>query len=141
MSDLFLGIIAAAVLVMAIIQVAAIVFALRAARRAGEAVSRLEQDVRPIVTSLQTISADAARASSVAAAQVQRAEQVIADLGKRVDETAAAVQSSIVGPAREGMALLKGLLAALAVFRPGAAGAPPRKRPAASEEEDPLFIG
>ena len=50
----FLGIIAVAVLVMAIIQVAAIVFAARAARSVGEAVSRFEQDVRPIVANLQT---------------------------------------------------------------------------------------
>ena len=67
MNDLFLGVIAAAVLVMAIIQVAAIVYAARAARRLGEAFARLEQDVRPILASLQALSADAARATRVAA--------------------------------------------------------------------------
>jgi len=55
-TDLFLGIIAAAVLVMAVIQVAALVLAARAARRVGEAMARLEEDVRPIVANLTTVS-------------------------------------------------------------------------------------
>ena len=42
MTDVFLGLIALAVIVMAAIQVAAIVFAARAARQVGDAVSRLE---------------------------------------------------------------------------------------------------
>jgi hypothetical protein len=139
-SDLFLGVIAAAVLTMAIIQVAAIVLAARAARRVGQAAERLELDVKPIVASLQAMSAEAARAASLAAAQVQRAEQAIDDLSRRVDETSAAVQSSLITPAREAFAIVQGIIAALATFRPGGANAP-RTRPAAAEEEDPLFIG
>ena len=138
MSDLFLGIIAASVLIMATLQVAAIVFALRAARHVGATVNRLEQDMKPIVANLQTMSADAARAASTAAAQVQRAEQMMADLSRRVDDTAAVVQSSIIGPAREGMAVIHGLLAAFGAFRQKPQ---PRRRPAPAEEEDPLFIG
>ena len=45
MTEVFLGIIAVAVLVMAIIQVAAIVFAARAARRMGEAMARLDEQL------------------------------------------------------------------------------------------------
>lgn len=137
MSDLFLGLIALAVLVMATIQVAAVVFAVRAARRVGDAVSRLEQDVRPIVANLHTMSADAARATSVAAAQVERVEKLVGEVSRRVDETAAAVQSSIVGPAREGYAMIQAVMAALGALRQSGTA---RKRPAA-EEEDPLFIG
>ena len=111
MTDLFLGIIAAAVLVMAIIQVAAIVLAARATKRVGDAVTRLEQDVKPIVTNLQTISAEAARVTSAAAAQVQRAEQMV-----------------------------QGIVAALAAFR-SAGSETAGKRPAAADEDDALFIG
>ena len=139
MSDLFLGAIALGVLVMAAIQVAAIVFALRAARRVGDAVSRFESNVQPIVAQLQTIAADAARATSAASAQVERASQMMSDLSRRVDETAAAVQSSIVRPAREGYAIFQGILAAVSALR-----TPPRprtKRPATADEEDALFIG
>jgi hypothetical protein len=139
-SDLFLGVIAVAVLIMATIQVAAIVFAIRAARRVGEAVSRLEQNVQPIVANLQTLSADAVRATSVAATQVERAQQLITDLTRRVEDIAQAVESGIVKPAREGLAVIQGILAAFAAFRPD--GTPSaRKRPVAAEEEDPLFIG
>lgn len=140
MSDVFLGVIAAAVLVMAIIQVTAIVFAIRAARRVGDAVGRLEQEVKPIMANVQAVSSEAARAAGVAAAQVDRLEGVVGEISKRVDETAAAVQSTIVGPAREGYALFQGLLAALAAVR-RQGGGPSRRRPAAAEEEDPLFIG
>ena len=141
MTDLFLGIIAAAVVVMAAIQVAAIVFATRAARHVGDAVNRFERDVKPIVADLKVVSSEAARATTSAAAQVQRAEQVLADLVRRVDDTAAVVQSTIVGPAREGYAVLQGIIAALGALRgPGGRGAS-RKRPATAEEEDALFIG
>jgi hypothetical protein len=138
-TDLLLGVIAAGVVAMAVIQIVAIRFALRAARRVGDAVSRFEQDVQPIVANLQSLTTEAVRATSVAAAQVERASQMMGDLARRVDETAAAVQSSIVRPAREGYAIFQGILAALAALR---ATPPPRsKRPAAADEEDALFIG
>ena len=140
MNDLFLGLIAAAVMIMAAIQVAAVVFAMRAAARVGEAVSRFEQQVKPIVANLHAVSSQAARAASVAAAQVERAEQLIGDLTARVDETAAALQSSIIKPAREGFAVVQGIIAALSAFRTP----PPRPRPRPApmvDEEDPLFIG
>ena len=95
MTDLFLGIIAVAVLVMAIIQVAAIVFAARAARRVGEAMARLEEDMRPIVANLKTVSADAARISSMAAAQAEQAEQVLTRLRDRLEALMQAVQDAI----------------------------------------------
>lgn len=65
MSDFLLGVIALAVLVMAAIQVAAIVIAARLARRMDRFAGRLEADLRPIVASLQALTEDAARATSV----------------------------------------------------------------------------
>jgi hypothetical protein len=145
-SDLFLGIIAAAVSLMAIIQVAAIVFAARAARSVGEAVSRLERDVRPIVASLQTMSADAARATTAATAQVERLQQtldVVLDgvdrASVRVEETLQTIQEGILAPAREGLGILQVIKSLFAQGRPSRSG--PRYRPAAAEDEDALFIG
>jgi hypothetical protein len=137
-TDVFLGVIALAVLVMAIIQVAAIVFAARAARRVGDAVSRLEDDVRPIVANLKAMSADAARATSSAATQVQKAEQMLGDLSRRVDDTVATLQHTILAPARDGLAVLHGIKAALAAFRSSETGGTRAPHP---EEEDALFIG
>jgi len=64
-SEVFLGLIAAAVLVMAAIQVAAVVIAARLARRLDRFADRLEEDIRPVVASLQALTADAARATAV----------------------------------------------------------------------------
>lgn len=139
MSDLFLGVIAVAVALMTAIQLAAIVFAIRAARRVGDAVTRLEQDMKPIVANLQAISSDAARATTAAAVQVERAGELIVKLTRRVDEAAATLQATIVTPAREIIAVVRGIIAALAVFRPAASA--PSARPATSDEEDSLFIG
>ena len=140
MSDVFLGVIAVSVFTMAAIQVGAIVFALRTARRVGDAVSRFEDDVRPIVANLKSMSADAARTASVASAQVQRAEQLLQDLTDRLNVTVAAVEANVVRPAREAYAVIQGLMAAFGAFRQGSP-APPPGRSAHAEEEDPLFIG
>jgi hypothetical protein len=72
-SDVFLGVIAAAVVVMAAVQVAAVVFAARVARRLDRIVDRLEHEIQPVLLSLQSAAADAARATAAAAAQIDRA--------------------------------------------------------------------
>jgi hypothetical protein len=138
-NDVYLAVIAVAVAVMAVIQVAAIVAAMRTARRVGDAVSRLEGDLRPIVANLKSMSADAARTASIASAQAQRAEQLIGDLTARVNSTVAVVEESVIGPARQAYAVVQGLLAALGTFRQAAPSA--GRRPASTEEEDSLFIG
>jgi hypothetical protein len=145
-NDLFLGLIAVAVLVMAIVQVAAIVFAARTARSVGEAVSRLEQDVRPIVTNLQTMSADAARATASVSAQVERMQQTLEAVLDRVDtasvrveQTLQTIQEGIMVPAREGFGLVQMLRALFSSAR-GSRTAP-RPRPTPADDEDALFIG
>lgn len=140
MTEVFLGIIAAAVLTMAIIQVAIIVWAARAARRVEGVVSRLEDEVRPIVANLQALTADAARATALAAAQVDRADEVLNGLRERIDETVHALQASLLRPARDMMAMVQALRD---VFFGGAGrppGGDPRRRTPA-EDEDALFIG
>ena len=139
MTDVYLAVIAVGVAAMAVIQIAAIVVAMRTARRVGDAMNRFESDVRPIVTHLKAMSADAARTASIASAQAQRAEQLIGDLTSRVNSTVAAVEASVVTPAREAYAMVQGLMGALAAFRQGPSA--PSRRPAAAEEEDALFIG
>lgn len=140
MNDVFLGVIAVAVAVMALIQVAVVVVAMRTSRRVADALARVEADVKPIVANLKSMSADAARTASIASAQAQKAEQVIGDLTSRVNHTVAVVEETVVAPAREAYAMVQGLLAALSAFR---SGTPPTaaRRPSTSEEEDSLFIG
>ena len=139
MTELFLGIIAVAVLVMAAIQVAAVVLAARTARRVDRLADRLEQDLRPIVTNLQTMTSEAARASALAVAQLERADRLFSDLGTRVEQILVAVQDTLIAPAREGFAWLAGLKAALSAFRELQKSAP-ASAPVV-DEDDALFIG
>jgi len=146
MTDVYLGLIALGVLVMATLQVVAMVAALRAARRLGEMAGRFERDVRPILANLQKVSEEAARASAQAAAQIDRLDALVAGVARRVEETAAAVQQTILQPARDGLALLSGLKSIIASFREPRQAREPRdgreggdKTPAAPDDE--LFIG
>jgi hypothetical protein len=139
MTELFLGIIAAAVLVMAVIQVAAVVLAARTAKRVDRLADRLEHDLAPIVTNLQLATSEAARVSSLAAAQLERADRLFSELGARAEHILVAVQETLVAPAREGFAWLTGLKAALAAFRDLRESAQPAAP--AVDEDDALFIG
>ena len=139
MTEFFLGIIAVAVLVMAVIQVAAVVLAARTARRVDRLADRLEQDLRPIVTNLQTMTSEAARASALAVAQLERADRLFTDLGNRAEQILVSVQDTLIAPAREGFAWLTGLKAALSAFRELRESAPPSAP--SVDEDDALFIG
>ena len=138
MTDVFLGIIAVAVAIMAIIQVAAIFFAMSAARRIGQVADRLEQDLRPVVSNLQAITAEAARATTLAAAQIERADRMFADLARRAEQVMSAVPS-LLGPAGKGFAFLNGIKAALAAIQELRRSS--RRGAAHPEDEDALFIG
>jgi hypothetical protein len=138
-NDVFLGIIAVAVALMATIQVGAIIVAARLAKRVDRLADRIEQDIRPVFHNLNVMSAEAARAASLAAIQVERADRLFVDFAQRVDRTLDTLQSRVLGPAREGAALLAGLRAALGVFRDRREMG--RRRSSAVEEEDALFIG
>ena len=139
MNDVFLGVIAIAVSVIAIVQVATLVFATRAARRVGDAVGRVEQDVRPIIANLQSMSADAARVTATAAAGVERADRAVADFFARMNDVVAAVREAVVRPARDGMAWLQLFKSAMDGFRTGSSGGR-RARPHTDDDEG-MFIG
>jgi hypothetical protein len=144
MTDFYLGLIALGVLVMAAIQVAAIVAALRTARKVGELANRFEQDVRPIIVNLQKVSEEAARASAQAAAQVDRLDALVGAVARRVEETASTVQQTILQPARDGLALLSTIKNLVASFREPRDSEESRAEPSrrqAQQPPDDLFIG
>jgi hypothetical protein len=142
--EVFLGVIAVSTLATAIVQVGIVIYAARAARRVGERLGHLEESIRPIVANIQQISEDAARATASASAQVERAERLLDDVSRRVDETMTELQNTILGPARSGWAIVQGLRDVLGAFfargphrsRPRSAGPSP-----AAAEDDASFIG
>ncbi len=133
-----LAVIAGATLIMALIQLAVVVFAARLARRVEAAVSRLEQDVRPVIASATAAAGHASRAAALAAAQAERADRVLGDLASRIDDTAATLQRGLLAPAREGRAVLAGVQAAAAALF-SRRGLPASRR--GGHDDDPLFIG
>ena len=133
----FLGVIAVATFVMACIQVGIIVFALRLAKRVDAMANTVEREIKPLLASVNDVSQNAARVSSLAAAQMERADQLFATVTRRVDETFTLLQTAIIEPAREGRAIATGIRAAVAAFRQLRA-ARARTR---IDDEDALFIG
>jgi len=64
--ELFLGIIALAVFVMAGIQVYAIFAGIRLAKRVDQLATQLDQEIKPLMANLTTLSSEAARAAVLA---------------------------------------------------------------------------
>lgn len=140
--ELFLGIIAAAVMIMALIQVGAIFAGIRLARRVDRLAVQLDQEVKPLIANLTALSSEAARAASIAARQAERLDRVFGEMVERVDETLAAAQQFVTGPARQGMAMMAGVKAVIDTFRSLRETSRRRAAPRpAVEEEESLFIG
>lgn len=146
LSGVFLAIIAVSTLVMALIQVGAAIAALRVARQAQQVIGTVQRDIQPLLADVKPLLAranaiadEASRTASIATAQAQKIDRLVTDLAKRTDETSLLVQQAIVTPAREGIAVVAAIKAALGVFRGfgdfrGRAGRP-------GDEDDALFIG
>jgi hypothetical protein len=133
-SEIFLGVIAAATLMVAVVLVGVLVAAGRLARRIGRLLDRLEPELTPLMGHLNAIGRDASRAAALAAGQVERVDRLFGDLAQRLDQVLRAFQDTFVTPAREGRAILAALFAIFQTVR----GA--RTRRSRAEDEDALFI-
>ncbi len=115
----FLGVIALATLVMALIQVAVFVVTARLAKQAQQAVSKAQEtlttaqqtmtsvreEIRPLIASANGIAEEASRAATLATAQVHKVDRLVSDLTARVDETSALVQQAIITPVNSATAV------------------------------------
>jgi len=137
-SEIFLGIIAVATLATAVVQIAVLVAAGMLTRRLGRLADQVERELSPLLASVNAIGKDAARAATLATAQVERVDQLFGDVAQRLDTTLGIIQNAIAAPAREGAALMVGLRAAVDALRRSIANRPSRTR--TSEDEDALFI-
>jgi hypothetical protein len=136
--QVFLGIIAVATAVMALVQLGAIIMLSRLAAQVRDVSTTLQRDVRPLLARATAIADEAQKTASLATAQAQKIDRLVTDLTLRVDETSLIIQQAIITPAREGLALFAALKAGLAALR-GLRDL--RGRPGAVDEEDALFIG
>lgn len=137
-NEVFLGVIALATLVMALIQVGAVLFAARLGRQMQQLVATVQQDIRPLIARANAVAEEASKTASIATAQAQKIDRLVTDLTRRVDETTVIVQQAIIAPAREGLALFAAIRAGLGALR---SMRDARARSAGVEDEDALFIG
>jgi uncharacterized protein with PIN domain len=139
LSDVFLGIVALATLVMACIQVGAIVAVGRLARDAQKTLASLQQDVKPLMAKVSTLADEASKTATIATAQAEKIDRLVTDLTRRIDETSVVVQQAVITPAREALAIVAAIKAGFGALRGFRDMRPGQGRHA--EEEDPLFIG
>lgn len=136
MSEVWLGVIAISVLLMAIMQV---VVALQLARTAKDAAAMMQEfrtELRPLLQKAHKVADDAGKVSAMALTQVERVDHLMATTALRIDDTLQIVQESLIAPVKQGAAVMAGLKAAVAVFR-----ARQDKGRYGRDDEDALFIG
>jgi uncharacterized protein YoxC len=134
--EVWLAMIAVAVVVMAVAQVVVLIVASRALLRATNTLAALRQDVQPVIERANQVSIEAARAAAFASSQMERVDLMLASTAARLDHTLNLVQGAVVEPVRQGAAVVAAFRAALTVFR----GIGERHR-ASREEEEALFVG
>jgi hypothetical protein len=134
--EVFLGVIAAATLCTAIIQIGAIVAGVRLARQIQRLADRVDRELKPFFGHLDAIGREASRTASMASARVERLDAAVDEVVGSLERTVSAVQTSFAGSIREGAAVMRGFQAALSSLREARAG---RTGPGA-EGEDALFI-
>lgn len=137
---IFLAIIAVAVSAMAVVQVGIAVYGARLAQRVERLADQVDREIKPLLTNINAVGEEAARAAALASAQVERADRLFADVAQRVEGTAASLQAALLAPAREGLAVVAGLRAAMGAVRDMRRARTPDPG-ARHEDEDPLFIG
>jgi uncharacterized protein YoxC len=136
-ATVFLGVIATATLITAILQVVLLVAAANLVRRVTRFVDFVEVEVKPIIAHVDAIARDASRAAGLALAQVEHADQLLSNTIQRIEQTLATVQSLIVGTLREGNALMMGFRAVMAAIRGFQRRQTSRRR---AEDDEALFI-
>lgn len=140
-SNVWLGVIAVSVLVMAVMQVGAVLMLARSVKRFTAIADGLQREITPLAAKVHAIADEAQRAAALATKQVERIDAMVADVARRVQDTTAAVQSVVGAPIRHSTAILAGLrgvIAALLTTRPDRVAHRDEER---DEEEDALFVG
>jgi hypothetical protein len=117
MSEVFLGVIAAATLVMALIQIGLVVGGIIAVKRLNEVVARVEESAKPLLAHADELVVDTTASLAAVRAQVDRVERQAMLVLARTEQAVQRVESYLVAPAREGIAIAAGARALFSAFR------------------------
>jgi hypothetical protein len=117
MSDVYLGAIAAATVLMALVQIGVLVAGIIAVKRMREALVRFEDSTRPMLAHVDDLVVDATESIAAVRAQLDRVEQQAVHVLTRTDEAVQQVRRYLVAPARQGIALAAGARALVGGLR------------------------
>jgi hypothetical protein len=137
-SAVFLGIVAASTLALAIGAGLAAVHVRRAVRRLEQAITEVQTEVRPLIERATVVTGELARMTALVTRQVERADEVLAEVTGRLEELAGLVQTAIVRPAREIVGVVSAVRAVVDALRGVGRGAAAAGR---EEDDEALFIG
>ena len=135
------GTIAVSVAVMAVLQVWIVFYGVRLAQRMDRVVHQIETEIQPALKRVNDASGDVTRMTSLAVAQLERADQLFARFAERCDQLMVLGQDAIVEPLRRSGALLQGLRSALMSLRESARRSPPDPGDRVGDDQEALFIG
>ena len=133
---IWLGTMAVALAVMALVQVAVLVGAMRLGRELIQTTQDLRREIKPLAEKAHRISDDAARVAALAAVQAERIDRLLASTTQRVDDTLGVLQGALLQPIRHGATLVAAVRAFIAGF-----GNPGGQSHHRREGEDALFVG
>ena len=144
-SGLFLAVMAVSLAIMAAIQIGLIVVGLRLAKQVAAATSQLQQEIRPLIKKANDIAQkanhiadDAARATTLAVAQVERVDRFMASTAARLDDTLDSIQGIVSGPVGQGAAAISAFRAVMSAVSDWKGR---RRQRRAHDDEDALFVG
>jgi len=130
-----LAVVAVMMTVMTVVQVGVLLALAKSARQVAETAKEIRQEVRPLAEKVHRIADDASRVVSLTLTQVERVDQALAATTERLDQTLNVLQGALVGPVRQGAAVVTAVRAALSILRR------PRDPAVSRDEEEALFVG
>ncbi len=116
-STLLLGMIAFATVVMALVQIGIVWYAVRLAGRINRLIDTVEEELKPTLSRVNSMSADLARVTVLASEQSERLNKLLGSVSSQIDNIVNLTQDSFLSPARQGGVLFVAIRAALAALR------------------------
>jgi hypothetical protein len=116
-STVFLGVIAASSLTVALIQVGLLIAAARAARAAAGVFDRFEARLDPLMKRADALGDEAGRVLARVGSGVERTERMLESVEARLDRASDAVEAGMRVPVREASAVMAGVQAVASTFR------------------------
>ena len=133
----FLAIMAVALVVMAVAQIALMIVGLKVARQINTTAEGLRKDLQPLIEKAHLLTDEATRVTTLARLQVERLDRTLSSAAIQLDNTIGIVQGLMSGPLRQGSAAIAAFKAVMSVIR----SAQTRKTKTREHEEDALFVG